>query len=239
MINIRKTLICIAAAAIAAVSCQKDDTLQYNNLTMGNIVEGKFVSDQGNIFNIVDQTCVGEVMEEKRAMVLCDVLNPTDGGAENEYDVRLTSYARVLEKDAVSLESAMEGDLAVQNPIHIEQLWFSGGYINMLIKYNAKMGSEVKHLVNLVYSKDEQGRYVLNFRHNAFGEVWTEENSSEMILGSGYVSFPITKFVKEDNAKLVFTWKWYKDVGTMYDYLFEKDYSFEYDWTRTGFEHKF
>ena len=229
----------MAAAAIAAVSCQKDDTLQYNNLTMGNIVEGQFISDQGNIFNIVDQICVGELGKEKRAMVLCDVLNATDGGVDNEYDVRLTSYARVLEKEAITSESATEGDLAVQNPIHIEQLWFSGGYINLMIKYNARMGSEVKHLVNLVYSKDEQGRYVLNLRHNAFGETWTEENSSEMILGSGYVSFPITRFIKEDNAKLLFTWKWHKDVGSRFDYLYEKDYSFEYEWTRSGFEHEF
>ena len=108
MINIRKAFICIAAAAVAAVSCQKDDTLQYNNLTMGNIVEGKFVSDQGNVFNIVDQSCIGELGKEKRAMVLCDVLNQTDGGAANEYDVRLTNFTRVLEKDAVALESATE-----------------------------------------------------------------------------------------------------------------------------------
>ena len=239
MINIRKAFICIAAAAVAAVSCQKDDTLQYNNLTMGNIVEGRFVSDQGHIFNIVDQICTGELGKEKRAMVLCDVLNQTDGGAANEYDVRLTNFTRVLEKDAVALESAAEGDLAVENPIHIEQLWFSGGYINMMITYNAKIGSETKHLVNLVYSKDEQGRYVLNLRHNAFGEVWTEENASKMMTGSSYVSFPITKFIKEDNAKLVFKWKWHKDVGSRFDYLFEKDYSFEFDWTRSGFEHKF
>ena len=55
MINIRKTIICMAAAAtaLASASCQKDDTLAYNNMTMGNIVEGKIVSDQGNKFNIV------------------------------------------------------------------------------------------------------------------------------------------------------------------------------------------
>lgn len=109
----------------------------------------------------------------------------------------------------------------------------------MMITYNAKIGSETKHLVNLVYSKDEQGRYVLNLRHNAFGEVWTEENASKMMTGSSYVSFPITKFIKEDNAKLVFKWKWHKDVGSRFDYLFEKEYSFEFDWKRSGFEHKF
>ena len=41
-------------AALAATSCDKDNTLRYNNFTMGNIVDGKFVSDQGNTFNVVE-----------------------------------------------------------------------------------------------------------------------------------------------------------------------------------------
>lgn len=238
MINIRKALICVAAAAIAAVSCQKDDTLSYNNMTMGNIVNGKFVSDQGNTFNIIEQLCTGKLEDEKRAMVICDVLNETEG-ASGEYDVRLTNFAHVLDKDAVRLEDAVEGDIITQNPINIEQLWFSGGYANMLISYYVKPGSETKHLVNLVYSKDDKGRYILNFRHNGFGEVLTQENASQMMLGNAYVSFPLSKFITEDNAKLVLTWKWYKSIDSRLDLNTITDYTFEYEWKRSGFEHKF
>jgi len=237
MTNIRKTIISIAAAvlALAAVSCQKDDTLYYNNLTMGNIVEGKFVSDQGNTFNVVEQMCTGKLEEQTRAMVLCDVLNETKGGSK-EYDVRLTSFSPVMSKDAVALADAAEGEIAVQDPIHIDQLWYSGGYLNMLIKFHYDRSNDQKHLVNLVWSKDEEGKYILNFRHNAYGEVWSEENSSKLTISGGYVSFPITKFIEEDEATLILNWKWYKSPGVGYDFTTEKEYSFEYEWKRKGFE---
>ena len=66
---ITKTIAGIAAGiiALAAVSCSKDDTIRYNNATMGNIVDGRFVSDQGNIFNVMEQNCSGKLDTMKRA----------------------------------------------------------------------------------------------------------------------------------------------------------------------------
>ena len=56
MNKITGKLIILAAAAVsfAAASCHKDDTLRYNNVTMGNVVAGTFISDQGNAFNVVE-----------------------------------------------------------------------------------------------------------------------------------------------------------------------------------------
>ena len=81
MKNITKTIIAIAAgiATFAAASCSKDNTIRYNNATMGNIVNGRFTSDQGNIFNVTDQTCAGKLDTMKRAFVICDVLNQVEG----------------------------------------------------------------------------------------------------------------------------------------------------------------
>lgn len=238
MINIRKAITSIAAAvlAFAAVSCQKDDTLYYHNITMGNIVDGRFVSDQGNIFNVVEQICSGKLEDEERAMVLCDVLRQTEGTSK-EYDVRLTSFSKVLAKDAVALSGTLENaELSVQDPIHVDQLWYSGGYLNLFIKFFVHQDSKQKHLINLVFSKDEEGRYVMNLRHNGYGEVYDKEKPSEMKLAGGYVSFPIIKFIEKDEAKLVLNWKWYNSPGTGYDLTTEKEYSFEYDWKRTGYE---
>lgn len=239
--TIWKKIIFVATAlfALAIVSCQKDDTLYYNNYTMGNIVEGRFVSDQGNTFNVVEQVCSGNIGEEKRVMMLCDVLNETEG-AGKEYDVRLTTYYRVLTKNAVALEDASEGEIAVQDPVHIEELWFSGGYINLLISTPLKVGSETKHLINLVYSKDKEGKYVFNLRHNGYGEVISKENQSEMVISGGsYVSFPIADLIKEDEAKIVLNWKWYEGVEMTYDFSKEKEYEFEYGWKRSGFMQNF
>lgn len=65
MIRIIRRLSLMAACIMAAASCQKDDTLYYNNLTMGNIVDGRFVSDQGNIFNVVEVACGTAGHDEK------------------------------------------------------------------------------------------------------------------------------------------------------------------------------
>ena len=73
MRRIKGIIICIIAAVFIS-SCKQDETLRYNNLTMGNIVNGTFVSDQGNIFNVVEKTCEGNLEEMERALVICDVL---------------------------------------------------------------------------------------------------------------------------------------------------------------------
>ena len=235
MRKFRKTILTIAAAAmaLAAASCQKDDTLYYNNLTMGNIVDGRFVSDQGNTFNIVEQACVGKLDTMDRVITLCDVLNVTSG-QENEYDVRLLSYAPVLTKNAVKSEDAVSEEISVTDPIYLEQLWYSGGDINMLVKYPVDIKNQSKHLVNLVYSIDEAGVYTFELRHNAFGEV-REGTETTMFLAGGFVSFPIARLIGKDKAKLVFKWKWYKAAGYGWTTVIE-DKSYEYDWLREGFE---
>ena len=239
-INIRKTIIGFAAAvtAFAAASCQMDDTLYYNNYTMGNIVEGRFVSDQGNIFNVVEHRFGANFQNENRIMLLCDVLNATKG-ASNEYDVRVTTFSKVLDKKPVAIEEATDEEISVQDPVHIDQLWFSGGYINMLIKTHIKPESESKHLINLVYSKNEDGAYVFNLRHNGYGETLKENPSQVVLSGGSYVSFPIAKIINEDKATIILEWQWFESNDFSYNYEKEKEYSFKYEWERTGFIQNF
>lgn len=240
MINIKNsvTYVILALSALVMASCQQDDTLYYNNMTMGNVVDGRFVSDQGNVFNVVSQDCGGDLSTEKRVMVMCDVLNET-AGAVDEYDVHLINYSKVLDKDAVALEDAADGEISVQDPIVIEQLWYSGGYLNMLIRFHIISDSKTKHLINLVHSKDAEGKYILNLRHNAYGETFAKQPAGTMIFnGGGYVSFPIVDFVKEEQAKIVLKWNSYvtSEGGYGYDFTKEKECGYTYDWKRSGYE---
>ena len=226
----------IIGLALTGVSCEKDDTLYYNNLTMGNIVEGKFISDQGNIFNVVEKECTGTIDSLSRVMILCDVLRKTEG-YENEYDIRLRDYSSVLEKDAITLENAdAEEETSVTDPVLVDQLWYSGGYLNLLVKNFVKTDSDKKHLINLVYHIDENGKYVFEVRHNAYGEVYGVDGTGSMTISGAYVSIPITKVIKEDSAKIIMKWKWYREEASGYNYSQTKEYSFEYDWKRSGFE---
>lgn len=223
MIRIKKGLIYVAAILAASIqtSCQKDDTIQYNNATMGNMVDGTFVSDQGNKFNVVDQQCIGDLNSMKRAFIVCDVLSRTAGGADNEYDVRVNQIATVVTKDVVPQEGITD-EMMTQDPIHIEQAWISGGYINMLILFPSKAGSSTSHLVNLVHegcmidpeTKEEiPGTYRFTFRHNSNGDKITPPQVVDYVLAGGYVSFPLNTFITEKEAKFSIEWTWHKNAG--------------------------
>lgn len=235
MKNKVRQIISIATVIVAlcAASCQKDDTLYYGNFTMGNVVDGRFVSDQGNTFNVVEQLCSGQLDTMKRAIMVCDVLNETEG-KENEYDIRLTQLSSVLTKTPLTLEEAAEGDAAVKNPVLIDRFWYSGGYINMYVVVPFDSSKKVKHLINLVHSVGEDGNIVLELRHNAFSDL-RDDTNSKMTLGGTYVSFPILDVIKKDSAKIIVKWLWYETAGMAYSSV-EKEYSVEYNWKRDGFE---
>lgn len=227
--------IAAAVLCIGAVSCKKDNTIQYNNVTMGNIVEGRFVSDQGNTFNVVEQNCPGKIDTMGRAFIICDVLSRSEGGYENEYDVRLNAMAKVLTKDIVALGTEAEAEIYQEDPIHVEYLWISGGYINMYVMFPYKPGSKTDHMINLVQMEANEG-YSFRVTHNAFGETMTEQTSGEFLLGGGYVSFPINSFMTEDEAKIRIEWKWYQSAGNGLSMTTEYKFT-DGTYKKDGYEH--
>lgn len=236
---IKRSIIGIATMmlCLGAVSCKKDNTIQYNNVTMGNIVDGKFISDQGNVFNVVEQNCYGQLDTLERAFIICDVLNKTAGGNDNEYDVRLNLMNQVLVKDIVALGSEADEEVYVENPVHVEYLWISGGYINMYVMFPYKPDSKTAHMINLVQQEcTESGKYIFRVTHNAYGEVMDGTNDSEFVLGGGYVSFPINSFMKEDEATIKMEWKWYVSAGSGLSQATEYK-SIEGTYKKDGYEH--
>lgn len=216
MKRITKAIIAIAAGitALAAVSCSKDDTIRYNNATMGNIVNGNFISDQGNLFNVVDQTCEGKLDTMKRAFVVCDVLNNTEG-KENEFDVRLNYLATVLTKNAIYSSSITEGNEPANDPILLQSYWVSGGYLNIYLAVPVVSDSNIKHTVNFVYDDTAQadGTYTFHIRHDKNGEVFNENNENKILIAYAYASVPVASIIKEDQARIVIKWLNHKVAG--------------------------
>ena len=218
-----RIVIAALAASLFLTSCKKDDTIRYNNVTMGNFVDGKFVSDQGNEFTIVENLSGTEINNISRAIMQCDVLKKVEG-TENGYEVRVHILSKVLDKKPVETVAAAEDpEKLVKDPIAIQQLWISGGYINMYVLFEIQSypeKPEKKHMVNLVFNQEEigKGTYNLELRHNAFGETLSaakedgsvQVQSSELIqwgLAGSYVSFPISELVTEQKATLKLYWK--------------------------------
>lgn len=238
MKKITKSLLLAFMAFATLTSCKQDDTLQYNNLTMGNVTNGTFVSDQGNIFNVVERNCSGDLESMDRAIILCDVLKKVEG-TENEYDIRLNNLAQVLTKSPITkVEADASESTAVQDPIGIDQAWISGGYINMYVIYEVKSYSSTKnHIVNLVLDEKEssEGKYSFTLRHNSAGESIKYDKNIYLIAGS-YVSFPISDLIKENSADIQISYEWYKSAGNGLSSETQVN-SFNISYTKGGFEH--
>ncbi|MBO5498557.1 MAG: hypothetical protein J5990_04090 [Bacteroidales bacterium] len=216
MKRLTKAFIVIAAgiAAIAAASCSKDNTIRYNNATMGNVANGKFTSDQGNIFNVIEQTCQGKLDTMKRAFIICDVLNNTEG-IEGEYDVRLNYLAPVLTKEALPASGITEENKPANDPILLRNHWISGGYINILLAVPIVVDSKITHTINFIYEDNAQsdGAYTFTISHDCNGEVFNETNESRIEFAYAYVSTPVASIIKEKDARIILKWLNYKVEG--------------------------
>lgn len=214
MKKITKVFLIIAAGIIGlvAASCTKDDTIRYNNATMGNVVNGKFTSDQGNIFTIVDQTCAGKLDTMKRAFVVCDVLSQKTG-TENEYEVRMNYISPVLTKDAI-FTSSLSQELA-NDPIILQSYWVAGGYLNIYFAVPVVADSKIRHRIEFEYDDTEQaeGTYTINIRHDKNGEEFNESNESKIQLAYAYASVPVASIIKEDNARIIVKWLSHQIMG--------------------------
>ena len=241
----KKILLTILAIA-AMAACKKDDTICYNNFTMGNIDGETIISDQGNTFDIAE-SYYGKIdfswFEYGRVILNCDVLRKT---AEQRYDIRLTSIASVLTKSAVKASTITDSasEVNVEDPLIIREIWYSGGYLNILIEFAVKHGSQTKHLINLIHqdviTADEasavENIYAFTLRHNAFGEVPNEDDLYSTSLG--YVSFPIASLITEDKATLIIQWESHKFENGRYNFYESESASEQFKWERSGFEHK-
>lgn len=209
--TISRAFIGIAAAVLALASCQKEEELRRFNVTMGNIVDGRFVSDQGNTFNIVEQLCPARLDTMTRALLNCDVIRQT-AGKEKEYDIRLTQIFSVLTKDVLYKSSEPSESTLGNDAIHLEDLWISGGYMNMSIIIPVKNGvGGRKHLINLVHDDTDMkdNTFIFHIRHNAYGEILGANNSDKTLVRQ-YVSFPVSSVINQDSAMIELHWKGYK-----------------------------
>ena len=233
MTSFRNILSIAIAAVIGLAACQKDDTLTYSNVTMGNIVDGVFISDQGNRFNVREQTCEGLLDTMKRALITCDVLSKT---GEGTYDVRLTSVSQVFTKAPVDSTAVTDPTVFVEDPLMIYEMWYAGGYINMYIILPIKKGSSTAHMINLVRDdmNAEPGVHEFTLKHNAFGEV-ASSGDGNYVLGGTYASFPAAGMFSEDEADIVIHWNSGKE-GESQDAEGKRN-TLVYKWKKGGFEH--
>jgi len=207
--------LCGALAACAVLSaCSKDSVIYYGDVAMGHVVAGSVVTDTGLTYDVVEQTCEGDLSRMDRVMTVCDILRKT---AENRFDVRLTRLIQPLVKDPVAPGQIPDEELG-DDPIQINTAWFSGGYINLGLGLYVLSDSETRHVLNLEAGLNETSDTLcLRLHHNAHGEYYGAPgiDTNQLVYAGSYVCFPTKGLLPEgmDSIPVKLIWRWHVILG--------------------------
>lgn len=195
-------------------SCLDDDDYNYGYLTPNALVTVKPVSDNSFFLQLDDTTTLLPVNiasspygnKEVRALVSCREVNePTEGYSKAVYVNWIDSI----------LTKQIAPDLGVENdsvygtdPVDMIRDWVTiaeDGYLTL--RFRTNWGDRNKaHFVNLLASQDPVNPYEVEFRHNAYGDVYGVE-------GDGLVAFNLGSLPDTEGKTVKLKLKWKSPVG--------------------------
>lgn len=223
MKNSRKLfLTAFAAVTVLLGSCQKDSTLYYNDICLA-VVQGKnLLTDYGVLYHIEEMNCEVSLDTLDRVIVVSDLLSRSDDGG---YNIRLNGIARVLTREVVREADLADPSTMGSDPVNINNLWFSGGFLNiqysMLSKGRADKGRDIDLLWETNTASDT---LKFTFCHNSKGDCYNDplqQNLKDFDLHSAYVSIPCSVFVNTttgDSFPIRLKWKWYNTESGQYEF---------------------
>ena len=212
-IDMRLKAVLLGACAfllVAAVSCKKDNVILYNDVSFVTAVAGRYYTDFGLEYVIVENASEREIPAEGRLIISSDILKKVKTGV---YNVRINDFALPLTKDAAPAAVVPTQD----DPTLIENGWFSGGYLNVLLGLYVKNDSDVKHILNLAYTlpTETNDTLYLQLRHNALGDVPTtpaQAETEDFTYARTYACFRMNELLPEGTvAPVKVTWRWFVD----------------------------
>lgn len=223
----KRTLLCavtLCLTAISLTSCLGESEYLYSSLEMVNVLSSdRFKTDEGVIFNVVENSAASMPVDIKRMMISCDVIR-NSSGKDGEYDIRLREFAEAKVSDPVLLGEA-DVEKVGNDVVQVSQGWMTKGYFNALLKVITLKDSEQEHTIDLVFNEQRSHQDTLFFqiRHNAFGDSLEEEDNHDKAfnVAGGYFSFPVEQYIPAGTSSIVIhlDWEWYKT----YDSLFTLD----------------
>ena len=207
---------------LATVGCKKDEIILYNDITFVTATDGEYISDTGLKYIIVENASEREIPQEGRLIFACDILKKVRNGV---YNIRVNNFSQPLTKDVIPASED-----PVDDPVSIEDGWFSGGYFNTLLGLYRKDESDVKHLLNLEYTLPTESNDTLYLRltHNAYGEVPAkpDDNTDEYSYVRTYACFKLADLLPSGTvAPVKILWNWFdkeaEDPAATREYFFK------------------
>lgn len=198
MKHMLKKIAVLFLMSVCLTSCFNLDSPLYSGVEVCKVISGtKLLTDEGNTLNIIQNQTLPISDTLKRVIISCDVLDYTEG-KEDEFDIRLLSFAPMDIKEIIPSSSADEEALG-DDGIDLDSAWLGGGYLNAFVGITKEVNSKKNHSVNLVLDELHSSPDTLHFkfRHNAYGDSFDNPDiDSDNITTEGfYYSFPIEYYI--------------------------------------------
>lgn len=175
---------------IAFSSCKDETETYYRDYgTVEKIDNNNFriKLDAGYILNPTKSGIPGEALADSiRVIAYFSILEELD----STYNVNLEWTREILTKSILPYSESILDSMG-NDPVKINRAWIASGFLNFEFLYEGGMPQPNPiHMFNLLQHPSENGKLVLEFRHNAFSD-------KREAIYSGIVSFPIDKLIQE------------------------------------------
>lgn len=148
--------------------------------------------------------------DKERILVDFTVLQDADSTKSYDYYVKVNELYKILTKDILDY-SLQNSDSLGHDPVFLNDIWIKNGYITFDFFFGAGQPG-LKHMVNLAkhVEKTDDGRILLDFRHNAFDDVYNYRFR-------GLVAFPAEQITEgqQDSVQLRIRYDGYDKEQTM------------------------
>lgn len=202
---------------VVLCACSKDtDTILYRSAQMGFVqTDGSFKGDDGKTYVFSNISSDTKWEETRRLMALFDVTGNIDG---NNYSAKLIDYHVPIYKKPFAGATPELIDSLGTAPLKINDVWYSGGCLNML---NTLIftNPESKHSVDLLIREFPMTSDTLKLimMHNA-GDDMVDEYAEEMSGNTYtfYTSFPLSEYLSEEKETVIsLEWRWKGETNTI------------------------
>lgn len=226
-LNFNKLLAAVLIASpILFQSCLDDDNDYYYKTRPNALVTVKPVAGNSFFLQLDDKTTLLPVNlksspygeKEVRALVNFEEVDEASG----EYDkaVHINWIDSILTKPVASDLGADNDEVYGTDPVDIINDWVTiaeDGYLTL--RFRTYWGDQNKaHFVNLLMSQDPANPYEVEFRHNAFGDLYGR--TADALVAFNLSALPDTK---GETVKLKLKWKSFNgDKSAEFDYCTRK-----------------
>ena len=205
----RKVLLFLLVSLILS-GCRKEGFVPYTGLETGQVRNGVIVTDNG-VNLVVDANPGNYKLTKDRRVVVSYKATASDG--PDTYRIDLEELWETSRIEPIAEPSGEHYD----DPVRIDEAWFSGGYLNVDVSYD---GTEPSlHLFPATYEIAD-GKILFHIMHKS-----REDHSAKNYLRS-FLCFPLGTLTKEymdmnpsaTNKKhpaipFLLQWRWYAQEG--------------------------